>query len=117
MSPESTRLGNDLVPQPALDEFPDFVSIPVRIAQHARAWPDKRAVMCEGTTRTWSPLDRRLKKLARSLATIGVGRGDKIAILAANSIEYLETFLGALRAGACVVPLSTMAAAGGVEKM
>ena len=48
---------------------------------------------------------------------MGVGKGDKIAILAANSIEYLETFMGGLRAGACVVPLSTMAAADALEKM
>ena len=43
--------------------------------------------------------------------------GDKIAIVAANSVEYLETFMGGLRAGACVVPLSTMAAADALEKM
>ena len=30
---------------------------------------------------------------------MGVGKGDKIAILAANSVEYLETFIGGLRAG------------------
>ena len=48
---------------------------------------------------------------------MGIGRGDKVAILAANSIEYLETFMGGLRAGACVVPLSTMAAADALEKM
>ena len=42
---------------------------------------------------------------------------DKVAVLAANSIEYLETFIGALRAGVCVVPLSTMAAADALEKM
>ena len=51
------------------------------------------------------------------LSGMGVGRGDKIAILATNSIEYLETFMGGLRAGACVVPLSTMAAADALEKM
>ena len=44
-------------------------------------------------------------------------KGDKIAILATNSVEYLETFMGGLRAGACVVPLSTMAAADALEKM
>ena len=48
---------------------------------------------------------------------MGIGKGDKIAILAGNSIEYLETFMGGLRAGACVVPLSTMAAADALEKM
>ena len=82
-----------------------------------QAFPDKRAVVCEGKARTWREFDRRINKIARTLAGMGIGKGDKIAILAANSIEYLETFMGGLRAGACVVPLSTMAAADALEKM
>jgi acyl-CoA synthetase (AMP-forming)/AMP-acid ligase II len=112
MSPDTL-----LVPQPTLSDFPEFVSIPIRVARNARAWPDKRAVMCEGKVRTWREFDRRINRIARSLAGMGVGHGDKIAILATNSIEYLETFMGGLRAGACVVPLSTMAAADSLEKM
>jgi acyl-CoA synthetase (AMP-forming)/AMP-acid ligase II len=112
MSPDAL-----LVPQPTLEEFPDFVSIPIRIARHAAAWPDRRAVACGGDTRSWREFDRRLNKIARTLAGMGIGKGDKIAILAGNSIEYLETFMGGLRAGACVVPLSTMAAADALEKM
>jgi acyl-CoA synthetase (AMP-forming)/AMP-acid ligase II len=106
-----------LVPQPTLDDFPDFVSIPVRVARNAEAYPEKIAVMCEAETRTWRAFDRRINQVARALSSMGVGRGDKIAILATNSIEYLETFMGGLRAGACVVPLSTMAAADALEKM
>jgi acyl-CoA synthetase (AMP-forming)/AMP-acid ligase II len=113
MAPPDTAL----VPQPTESEFPEFVSIPIRIAQHARAFPGKRAVVCDGRQRTWGEFDRRLNKVARALNGMGIGKGDKIAILAANSIEYLETFMGALRAGACVVPLSTMAAADALEKM
>ncbi|HEX9557019.1 MAG TPA: AMP-binding protein, partial [Reyranella sp.] len=88
MSPDTV-----LVPQPTLDDFPDFVSIPVRVARHAKAHPEKIAVMCEGKTRTWRAFDKRIDKIARSLANMGVGRGDKIAILATNSIAYLETFM------------------------
>jgi acyl-CoA synthetase (AMP-forming)/AMP-acid ligase II len=106
-----------LVPQPTEEDFPDFVSIPVRIARHAEAFPDKRAVVCEGRALSWRDFDRRLNKVARALAGMGIGKGDKVAILAGNSIEYLETFMGTLRAGACVVPLSTMAAAEALEKM
>src|SRR5882672_5911905 len=106
-----------LVPQPTEADFPEFLSIPVRVARNAALFPDKPAAKCEGTTRNWGDFDRRVNKIARSLAGMGVGRGDKIAILAANSIEYLETFMGGLRAGACVVPLSTMAAADALEKM
>jgi long-chain acyl-CoA synthetase len=112
MSPDTL-----LVPQPTLSDFPEFVSIPIRVSRNAQAWPDKRAVMCEGKVRTWREFDKRINRIARTLAGMGVGRGDKIAILAANSIEYLETFMGGLRAGACVVPLSTMAAADALEKM
>src|SRR5436190_5690698 len=106
-----------LVPQPTLEDFPDFVSIPLRLARHAVDFPDKRAVVCEGRSRSWHEFDRRINKIARTLAGMGIGKGDKIAILAGNSIEYLETFMGGLRAGACVVPLSTMAAADALEKM
>jgi acyl-CoA synthetase (AMP-forming)/AMP-acid ligase II len=116
MSPD-TAPDAGWVPQPTLDEFPEFVSIPIRIARNAAAWPDKRAVQCEDKARTWRDFDRRINRIARTLAGMGIGRGDKIAILAANSIEYLETFMGGLRAGACVVPLSTMAAADALEKM
>ncbi|HEV7546555.1 MAG TPA: class I adenylate-forming enzyme family protein, partial [Reyranella sp.] len=112
MSPDTA-----LVPQPTLDDFPDFVSIPVRVARNAEAYPEKIAVMCEADTRTWRAFDKRINQIARSLSIMGVGRGDKIAILATNSIEYLETFMGGLRVGACVVPLSTMAAADALEKM
>ena len=106
-----------LVPQPTESDFPEFVSIPIRVARHARDFPDKRAVVCEGKTLSWGEFDKRVNKVARTLAAMGVGKGDKIAILAANSVEYLETFMGGLRAGACVVPLSTMAAADALEKM
>jgi len=112
MSPDAL-----LVPQPTREDFPDFVSVPIRLARHARLHPDKPAVMCEGEVRSWRDFDRRVNRVARTLAGMGVGKGDKIAILAANSIASLETFMGGLRAGACVVPLSTMAAAEALEKM
>ncbi len=106
-----------LVPQPTQEDFPEFVSIPIRVARNASLYPNKIAVKCEREARTWHDFDRRVNKIARTLAGMGVGPGDKIAILAANSVEYLETFMGGLRAGACVVPLSTMAASDALEKM
>ena len=93
-----------LVPQPTLEDFPDFVSIPLRLARHAVDFPDKRAVVCEGRSRSWHEFDRRINKIARTLAGMGIGKGDKIAILAGNSIEYLEIFIGGLRAGGSEPP-------------
>jgi long-chain acyl-CoA synthetase len=116
VSPDRAVPGRPLVPQPAVDDIP-FTSIPTHIARHAAHHPDTAAVKCDGTVRSWSAFDRRLNKIARRLGEMGLGRGDKIAVLAANSIEYLETFMGGLRAGVCIVPLSTMAAADALEKM
>ena len=42
---------------------------------------------------------------------MGVGKNDKVAILARSSADYFETFFGVLAAGACSVPLSGMATA------
>ncbi len=57
--------------------------------------PDKPAVKCDGVVRSWRAFDGRINRIARRLSDMGLGRGDKIAILAANSIEYLETFMAA----------------------
>lgn len=89
-----------VVPQPVIDDIPDFTSIPALVARHAASHPDKPAVKCDGVVRSWKAFDARINRIARLLSEMGLGRGDKIAILAANSIEYLETFMGGLRAGA-----------------
>src|SRR5262245_66533141 len=84
MSPDSL-----LVPQPTREEFPEFVSIPLRVARNAEAWPDKRAVVCDGKSRTWAAFDRRVNQIARALAGMGVGKGDKIG--RASCREGLES--------------------------
>jgi long-chain acyl-CoA synthetase len=109
--------GHLVVPQPEVAGMPPFEALPHVLAVHARQRPDDLVASCDGVTRTWGEFDRRLNRIARGMATLGLGRGDKIAVLAANSIEYLETFMGGLRAGVCVVPLSTMAASDALEKM
>ena len=46
-----------------------------------------------------------------------MSKGDNIAIISPNSIPYAELFMGILRAGACVTPLSTMASPDALQKM
>jgi long-chain acyl-CoA synthetase len=104
--------------KPSLTEdLPPFEATPDMIAEHARLRPDQVAVSCEGRSVTWGAFDRRLNRIARALAAQGIVKGDKIAALSSNSIEYLELFMGALRAGVCVVPLSTMGAVDALEGM
>ena len=44
---------------------------------------------------------------AAALMQAGVARGDRIAVMCGNRIEFLETFLGAGWMGASVVPVNT----------
>ncbi|WP_372610159.1 class I adenylate-forming enzyme family protein [Aquicoccus sp.] len=78
---------------------------------------DKEALV-EGDTRlTWRALDRRTNQVANQLRALGVEKGDRVAILSENSAAFAEIFLGTIRAGACLVPLSTMASSEALGKM
>jgi len=67
-----------------------------------RVHPDRVAVVDGARTFTYGALDVRVHRLAGALARRGVARGDRIAILSENRVEYLETFLAAARIGAIV---------------
>ncbi|MEM3086195.1 MAG: class I adenylate-forming enzyme family protein [Halobacteria archaeon] len=55
---------------------------------------------------TWGDLDRRASALARGLREMGVGRGDKGALLFRNSPEFLEANFALQKLGAIPVPLN-----------
>ena len=88
---------------------PEYRPIGAYMGDNARLG-DKPAIICDGKVTTWRDFAARTNRVANALKALGVSVGDKVAALAANSPEYVETYVGALRAGACVVPLSTMAA-------
>jgi len=58
---------------------------------------------------TWRKLNDRLNQIANTIIHLGIQPNQRIAILARNSINYATLFLGGLRAGICIVPLSTLA--------
>ncbi|WP_235857900.1 class I adenylate-forming enzyme family protein [Marimonas lutisalis] len=77
-----------------------------------------REALVEGKTRlTWRMLDQRINQVANALIALGIERCDRVAVLSENSADYAEIFLGATRAGACLVPLSTMASSDALGKM
>lgn len=92
-------------------------SIVEQIRANAAAHPDRLALVCEGTRLTWAAFDASINRVANLLLAQGLAKGDKVAILAPNSADYAVLFMGILRAGGCVTPLSPMAAPAALHKM
>ena len=55
---------------------------------------------------TWKTFDERANMFANLLFTRGIRKGEKVAILLMNSIEWLPMYFGILKTGAVAVPLN-----------
>ncbi len=82
------------------------VYLPDIWATHAEFFPNKEAVVYGDDRVTWNQFNQGMNRVANWLGAEGVGKGDKVAVLMSNSIVTLETILGVVKSGACVVPLS-----------
>ncbi|MEU9017065.1 long-chain-fatty-acid--CoA ligase [Actinomadura sp. NPDC048394] len=76
------------------------------LRERALAQPDRVAYIAGDTSLTYREFDRRADRAAAALAAAGVGRGDRVAILDKNSLEYAEQLFGAARIGAVQVPVN-----------
>lgn len=55
---------------------------------------------------TWREFDTKANRFANLLKTRGVKKGDKVAILLMNCLEWLPIYFGILKAGALAVPMN-----------
>ena len=82
------------------------------LTEAAARQPQRPAVASDGCLLTYQELDRLSNKVARALLRLGVAPGDRVAILAPKSAAAVIALYGALKAGACYVPLDPKAPAG-----
>ncbi len=70
--------------------------------------PEKVAIIDRerGTRATYRDVDDSAQRWAALLAARGIGEGDRVALLALNSIEVIGLFYGCVRLGAALVPLN-----------
>jgi len=78
------------------------------IRSHGKWNGAKTAVIFEKDRVSWHELDKSVSRVANALANAGIGKGDSVGIAMANSLENLTIMFGIVRAGAVMVPLSTM---------
>ena len=75
------------------------------LEEAAGRYGDKTAVALSERRLSYAKLDRDSNKVANTLAEIGVGRGDRVAMLLVNSLEFVVIYFGIVKIGAIAVPL------------
>src|SRR6476661_6606263 len=77
------------------------------IDRHAAFTPDKTAIRFAGCALTYAAFAARIAAAARALKSqLGIGRGDRVAILSTNHPDYLVLLYACARLGALLVPLN-----------
>lgn len=72
----------------------------------AQQWPDQECIVTESGAYTYRQLDRDVNALANGLLRLGVKRGDKVALLVPNSLEFIVCFFAVFRINAVLVPVN-----------
>ena len=96
-------------------EFPDdtaLVEINPEIMEHAKVtWREYALIETNPANAgrremTWLEFDKKANRFANLILSRGLKKGDKVAILLMNCIEWLPIYFGILKAGDVAVPLN-----------
>ncbi len=73
---------------------------------NAKKFPGKIAVRDATRALTYPELNRRVNRLAHGLLGLGLKKGDKVAAILENSIEFVELFLATAKTGIVITPIN-----------
>ena len=78
---------------------------------NARRVPEKKAIVVDGRTLTWGDVDERALRLANHLVAGGLAKGDRVLVIARNTVEWPEIVFALAKAGFIAVPVNIRLAA------
>ena len=73
---------------------------------NAKKFPETIALQDSSRSYTYPQTNARVNRLANSLLSLGLVKGDRVAVLLENSIEIIELYLAAAKAGIVIVPIN-----------
>ena len=85
------------------------------LARNARNFPNDVGLIFGEKRLTWQELDARAKRIANSLFELGLERGDRVAIYAKNSNQWVEALFGLAQVGLISVTINYRLTATEVE--
>ncbi len=87
------------------------------IEKWASSFPHSVALHFDGKALTYKELNLRANRVANGLQRLGVGKGDRVAIMLPNIPEFVYAFVGALKLGAIAVPFNTLYKGGEIQRI
>ena len=84
---------------PEIQEEPRVTWREYELIQPTEATPYRREI-------TWAVFDEKANRVANMLLSRGIRKGQKVAILLMNCLEWLPIYFGVLKTGALAVPLN-----------
>ncbi len=82
------------------------------LSRMASKYPDRCAIIFKGERWTYAEYESIVNRFANAFASIGVGRGDRIAVFHTNCPEHLFSLFAAAKLGAIYSPLNCRLKAG-----
>lgn len=83
------------------EQLPDWLT------RRAADLPEAPAVICGTTTWSFAELDRQAQATAARLRTLGIGAGDRVAVLLRNGLPFVTLVHALIKLRAVLVPLNT----------
>jgi crotonobetaine/carnitine-CoA ligase len=83
-----------------------MIDVPTLLETRASERPDRIYLVCPGLELTFSQVHQRADQIAAGLAGLGVGKGDRVALLIGNCAEFLYLWWGLWKLGAVMVPIN-----------
>jgi long-chain acyl-CoA synthetase len=86
----------------------EAVNVANLVRETAQRIPDKTALIFHDRAIPYGDVDREIDRAAAGFASLGIKKGDRVAMLVHNIPHFVYAYQGLLRAGAVMIPLNTM---------
>ncbi|MBU6350104.1 MAG: SDR family NAD(P)-dependent oxidoreductase [Chloroflexi bacterium] len=83
-----------------------MLNVAASLERGSQDFPDRPALLFEEHTFTYSQLHALCSRAANALATLGIQRGERVALLLANVPPFLAAYFGTLKLGAVAVAIN-----------
>lgn len=84
----------------------ELLTLGQMLAVHARVFPNRTGARDLERAMTFRQWNERACRLANALLGLGLAKGDRVAVLAYNRVEWVEIFAATAKAGLVAVPIN-----------